>query len=92
MSSCSIVSRRKTPGFYWHNGLFWTKLMLFGVVFAIELRPMMTFIEVRTARRDGTPLPQFSPDAYGRINSVELGLMVIIVFVAAFMARGAWLF
>ena len=29
---------------------------------------------------------------YRRINSAELALVVTIVFVAAFMARGAWLF
>jgi putative membrane protein len=82
----------KTPAFYWHNGLFWTKLALFGVVFAIEVRPMITFIKVRSARSAGTPLPPFSREAYLRINSVEIVLVVIIVFVAAFMARGAWLF
>jgi putative membrane protein len=82
----------KTPSFYWHNGLFWTKLALFGLVFAIELRPMITFIRVRSARRNRTALPAFSVDAYRTINSVEIALVVTIVFVAAFMARGAWLF
>jgi putative membrane protein len=82
----------KTPTFYWHNGLFWTKLALFGFVFAIELRPMITFIRVRSARRNRTALPAFSVDAYRTINSVEIALVVTIVFVAAFMARGAWLF
>jgi putative membrane protein len=82
----------KTPSFYWHNGLFWTKLALFGLVFAIECRPMITFIRVRSARRNGTVLPAFSVDAYRTINSVEIALVVMIVFVAAFMARGAWLF
>jgi hypothetical protein len=37
-------------------------------------------------------LPAFSVDAYRTINSVEIALVVTIVFVAAFMARGAWLF
>ena len=82
----------KTPAFYSHNGLFWTKLALFALVFAIELRPMITFIKVRSARRDGRPLPRFSSDAFRRINSVETALVVAIVFVAAFMARGAWMF
>jgi putative membrane protein len=82
----------KEPGFYWHNGLFWAKLALFALVFAFELTPMLTFIRVRTARRHGTPLPRFSVEAYRRINSVEVVLVVVIVFVAAFMARGAWLF
>jgi putative membrane protein len=82
----------KSPDFYSHNGLFWTKLALFGLVFAIELRPMITFIKVRSARRNRTALPAFSVDAYRTINSVEIALVVTIVFVAAFMARGAWLF
>jgi uncharacterized membrane protein len=82
----------KETSFYWHNGFFWVKLALFGIVFALELTPMMTFIRVRSARRRGTALPRFSVEAYRRINSTELVLVVTIVFVAAFMARGAWLF
>jgi putative membrane protein len=82
----------KEPGFYWHNGFFWVKLALFGLVFALELTPMMTFIRVRSARRRGGALPRFSVEACRRINSAEVALVVTIVFVAAFMARGAWLF
>jgi putative membrane protein len=82
----------KEPGFYWHNGFFWVKLGLFGLVFALELAPMITFIRVRSARKHHAALPRFSVETYRRINSAELGLVVAIVFVAAFMARGAWLF
>jgi putative membrane protein len=82
----------KEPSFYWHNGFFWVKLALFGLVFALELAPMMTFIRVRAARRHSTALPRFSLEAYRRINSAEVVLVVTIVFIAAFMARGAWLF
>jgi putative membrane protein len=82
----------KDPSFYWRNGFFWIKLALFGAVFALELAPMMTFIRVRIARSKGVALPRFSIDAYRRINAVELALVVTIVFVAAFMARGAWMF
>ena len=82
----------KEPGFYWRNGFFWVKLALFGAVFVLELTPMITFTRVRKARGKGLPLPRFSVEAYRRINAVEAGLVVIIVFAAAFMARGAWLF
>jgi putative membrane protein len=82
----------KEPSFYWHNGFFWIKLALFGLVFALELTPMMTFIRVRTARRRGTAPPRFPVEAYRRINAAEVVLVVTIVFAAAFMARGAWLF
>src|ERR1700687_2815741 len=50
----------KEPSFYWRNGLFWVKLALFGVVFALELAPMLTFIRVRRALRQGVAMPRFS--------------------------------
>jgi putative membrane protein len=82
----------KDSAFYFRNGLFWTKLGLFAIVFALELAPMITFIRVRIARRRGKELPTFSVAAFRRINAVEVALVVAIVFVAPFMARGAWLF
>jgi hypothetical protein len=33
-----------------------------------------------------------SVESFRRINAAELALVVAMVFVAAFMARGAWLF
>ena len=82
----------KEPSFYWRNGFFWLKLALFACVFVLEVTPMMTFIRVRSARRRNTALPRFSVEALRRINAAEIALVVAIVFVAAFMARGAWLF
>ena len=82
----------KEAAFYWRNGFFWVKLTLFGLVFLLELGPMMTFIRVRRARGRGLAVPQFPTDRYRRINAIETGLVVAIVFVAALMARGAWLF
>jgi putative membrane protein len=82
----------KEVAFYTHNGLFWVKMALFALVFALEVTPMRTFIRVRRARRRGTALPQFSVESHRRINAFELRIVVLIVFVAAFMARGAWLF
>jgi putative membrane protein len=82
----------KDTSFYWRNGLFWSKLGLFGIVFVLELRPMMTFISVRSALRNGSPLPAFPLPQYQRINTAEIVLVVAIVFVATFMARGAWMF
>jgi putative membrane protein len=82
----------KEPSFYWRNGFFWIKIALFGVVFLLELTPMMTFMRARRARSEGIAPPRFSIQSYRRINDVELTLVIMIVFVAAFMARGAWLF
>ena len=82
----------KESSFYWYNGFFWVKMALFAAVFAVEFRPMITFMRVRVARRSGAPLPRFSVAGYRRLNHAEIVLVVIIVFVAALMARGAWLF
>ena len=82
----------KELSFYTHNGFFWTKLALFALLFALEMKPMMTFIRVRQARQRRSALPRFSVDALRRINAAELRLVIVVVFVAGFMARGAWLF
>ena len=82
----------KTPGFYWRNGFFWIKLGLVAIVFLLEIAPIVTFIRVRIARGRGAPPPAFSIEAFRRINTVEMVLLVAIVVTAAFMARGAWLF
>jgi putative membrane protein len=87
-----VFSGGKETSFYWRNGFFWLKLALFGLVLVLELRPMTTFIRVRIARRRGLPAPQFDVATYQRINAAELTIIVLIVFTAAFMARGAWLF
>jgi putative membrane protein len=82
----------KTSAFYLHNGFFWLKLGLFALVFALEQAPMVAFIGVRRARARGAALPRVPVDTYRRINHAELLLIVLIVFAAAFMARGVWLF
>ena len=82
----------REASFYWGNGLFWTKMALFGLVFLLELAPMATFIRVRAARRRRAAPPAFPVAVYRRINAAETVLTVLIVFVAAFMARGVWMF
>ena len=83
----------KAPDFYVRNGFFWVKMTLFAAVFALEIWPMMTFIRWRSARRRGRPLPQF--DRLSRlvlVDDLETGLVVVIPFLAAAMARGLWLY
>ena len=53
---------------------------------------MWTFIRVRAVRARHGALPPFPIQMYRWINHAELVLVVTIVFVAAFMARGMWLF
>jgi putative membrane protein len=78
----------KGSQFYLTSSLFWAKMTLFVAILLLEIRPMVTFIRWRIARGRG-----LWPDTSGAwalylINHIELALVVLIVFVASFMARG----
>ncbi len=78
----------KGAPFYLGSRLFWTKLGLFGLVFALEIWPMVTFIGWRRRLRRGLAPNTSRTAAFHVINHVEMALVVIIAFVASFMARG----
>jgi putative membrane protein len=82
----------QSPAFYAHNVFFWIKMALFAAVFAIELVPMLALLRVRRALRRGIAPPRLPLARVRRIGLIETTLVIIIVFVAALMARGAWLF
>jgi len=83
----------KTPDFYLRNGFFWVKMALFALVLALEILPMATFVRWRVRRARGV-----APEAGANLsrlislNDGEVAIVVLIPFVAALMARGAWLF
>jgi putative membrane protein len=78
----------KGSRFYLQSPLFWIKMTLFVSVIILEIRPMVTFIRWRRMRGRGQ-----APDTSGArtlylVNHIEMALVVVIVFVASFMARG----
>jgi putative membrane protein len=77
----------KPAAWYTGNPLFWAKIGLFVLVVGLELWPMVTFIRWRIARGRGQAADTRHVPLLIRINDVELGLTVTIVFVAAMMAR-----
>lgn len=82
----------KAPDFYLRNGLFWVKMGLFLVIFALEILPMVTFIRWRIARKQGRPLPNSGwARRFIAINDTQTVLLALLPFVAAGMARGLWL-
>ena len=81
-------SLEKGSAFYLGSALFWTKMTLFVMVIILEIRSMMMFIGWRVARRQGrTPDTTKAMSLYV-VNHIEMALVVIILFVASFMARG----
>jgi putative membrane protein len=88
----ALASTEKSSSYYWHSHAFYTKMALFGLVFALELWPMITLIRWRRAAASAT-LPE--PDALhrtarriARISDVQTLLLLGIVAAAAMMARG----
>ena len=63
-------------------------LALFVTVILLEIRPMITFIRWRRALGRGEVPDTSGARALYLVNHIEMALVVIIVFVASFMARG----
>jgi putative membrane protein len=78
----------KGAAFYLASHLFWTKMALFVMVLLLELWPMATFIRWRIRRGRRQPPDVGAARRLYTVNHIELALVVVIVFVAAFMARG----
>jgi len=64
---------------------------LLAVLLALETRPMVTFVRWRLAVSRGGAPDVARVALLARINDLEVALVVLMVFVAAMMARGLWL-
>ena len=78
----------KGAQFYLNSRLFWVKMALFAGVLALEAWPMVTFIRWRVQRGRGEAPDTSLARVFYVLNHVEMGLVVAMVFVASFMARG----
>ena len=78
----------KGSQFYLQSPLFWAKMTLFVAVIILEIRPMVTFIRWRRALGRGQVPETSGARALYIVNHIEMALVVVIVFVASFMARG----
>jgi len=78
----------KGTTFYMSSPLFWVKLGLFAAVFLIELPPMIAFIRWRIAHRKGQAPDLGGVRTFATLSWIEAALVVTIVFVASFVARG----
>lgn len=84
----AFAGLEKGTAFYLASSLFWTKLALFLAVVGLELWPMVTLIRWRRARALGRHIDLAPARALFVISHVQMALVVVIVFVASFMARG----
>ena len=78
----------KGSQFYLASSLFWTKMTLFVVIVALEVWPMVTFIRWRTQCRRGEKPDTAKARALYIVSHIQMGLAMVVVFIASFMARG----
>ena len=84
----AFAGLEKGSQFYLASSLFWTKITLFVVIVVLEIWPMITFIRWRRAVGRGQSPDTARVRALYLVNHIEMALVVVMVFVAAFMARG----
>ena len=81
----------KASSYYWTNHVFYAKMALLGLIFALEIWPMMTLVRWRAASQRG-PIDTSELTAKGRkiarISDVQLLLVIAMVIAAVMMARG----
>lgn len=83
-----FAGTEKPTQYYFGNHVFWTKMALFVVILALELRPMITLIRWRIALAKGG-VPDLTPaPGLARISRVQAALVVLMVLAATAMARG----
>ena len=84
----AFAGLEKGSAFYLSSALFWTKMALFAAVVVLEIRPMLTFIRWRALVGRGQAPDTSRARTLYLVNHVQMAVVVLIVFVASFMARG----
>jgi putative membrane protein len=87
-----LGSVEKTSSYYPSNHWFLAKMVVFLVIFALEIMPMVTLIKWRAAMGRGTEVSALPGVTRARmmstISAVQAVLVVAMVFFAVAMARG----
>ena len=83
-----LAGLEKNTGYYLQNHFFLTKMGALGVILILEVWPMITLIKWRRQVMAGAlPVTNVAP-AMARVSFAQAVLVVLMVFLAAAMARG----
>lgn len=73
---------------YLESHWFIGKMGLFGIVFLLELLPMITLVQWRLARRKGAVPDLSRAPLLARLTAFQLPLLLVMVAMATALARG----
>jgi putative membrane protein len=83
-----LAGVEKDTGYYLQNHLFLTKMALLVLILVLEVWPIITLTKWRRCVAAGEPPVTKTTRALARISFAQAGLVVLMVFLAAAMARG----
>jgi len=84
-----VFTLGKGVSFYVNNPYFLAKMAVFGLVFALELWPMIVLIQERIVMRRGASiLTERRARAFAIVSFLQTALLVVALFCATMMARG----
>jgi putative membrane protein len=83
-----LAGLEKDTAYYFHNHLFLAKMALFAIIVALEIWPMVTLIGWRRQVARGEQPDTSAAPLLARISFAQAGLVIVMVFLAAGMARG----
>jgi putative membrane protein len=84
----AFAGLEKGTAFYLASHLFWLKMALFVAIVALETGPMVTFLRWRREQKQGVAPDTSRARTFFLLSHAQLALVVLMVFVASFMARG----
>jgi putative membrane protein len=86
-----VIFSPKTPAFYLHDAIFWTKIGLFLTVGLLSIAPTVHLLRLRDASAQYSLPVEIDARTYRTMRlcmTSELVLLAFIPLCAAFMARG----
>jgi putative membrane protein len=83
-----LAGVEKDTAYYFHNHLFLGKMGLFAIMLILEIWPIRTLVRWRRNVSAGQQPDTTTAPLLARISFAQAGLVLLMVFLAAGMARG----
>ena len=74
--------------YYLHDHLFWFKMVLLGLILALEVSPMLALLRWRRELARGEHPNTSAASRFARVSFLQAGLVGLMVLAATAMARG----
>ena len=78
----------KTLDYYLASSVFWVKMTLLTAILFLEIWPMITLIQWRSAQKDGGEIDLAPAGSISRISFLQALIVCLMVGAASAMARG----